>query len=126
MHMKRKRDSMSDLISRESAMELIEIVFEDAIYGGEFIDAYEPVKTAIMAVSAEELPEPKRGRWENREGYDNWNCSECDHEIVGYDENPVEYGVNYCEKCGAYMVSEQPEEATWKNSFLMQRFMKQE
>ena len=83
---------MSDLISRESAMELIEIVFEDAIYGGEFIDAYEPVKTAIMAVSAEELPEPKRGRWENREGYDNWNCSECDHEIVGYDENPVEYG----------------------------------
>jgi len=72
----------------------------------------------------------RRGKWENREGYDNWNCSECDYEVVGYDENPAEYGVNYCEKCGAWMNWEQKTEpqaeAVEESNFFMERFMKQE
>lgn len=45
----------------------------------------------------------KNGQWINTE-YDEWNCSECQKNlIVGYDENPVNYGVNFCSHCGADM-----------------------
>ena len=44
------------------------------------------------------------GRWENREGYDSWNCSECNFEICGYDDNPANYtDARYCSRCGAKM-----------------------
>ena len=45
----------------------------------------------------------KHGRWVNTE-YDEWECSECQKNlVVGYDENPSNYGVNFCSCCGARM-----------------------
>ena len=45
----------------------------------------------------------KHGRWINTE-YDEWECSECHNNLVcGYDENPANYGLNYCSGCGARM-----------------------
>lgn len=36
-------------------------------------------------------------------GKEMWRCNNCDNEIAGYDKMPSEYGVNYCDRCGAKM-----------------------
>lgn len=76
---------MSDLISRQDALNAVEIVLWD---GGEWYDE------AIKSISSAE----KHGKWlsDNLVG---WLCSNCGEHIV---LNVALHG-NYCPNCGAKM-----------------------
>lgn len=63
------------------------------------------VALAIVTLRSDLQP-VVHAHWIRYDDTDGWNCSACGCDICGYDDNPAEYGVNFCERCSAKMDEE--------------------
>lgn len=102
---------MSDLISRNNAVEAIE--FEKVYITAGYVSEGNPLKqynkgldNAIKAINslAPAHPERKTGKWQRRKGSDCWECSQC-HAVLESDDI-VRHNFYYCYHCGADMMDE--------------------
>lgn len=80
--------------------------YEDALGCLDSAPTIDPETLPIVRELRAQLAECKpvvHAHWIRYDDTDGWNCSSCDYDICGYDDNPAEYGVNFCERCGAKM-----------------------
>lgn len=102
---------MSDLISRSKLREEAESlrVTITGLRSGKGIlaDYMKQYRESFLRMIDEqpevEAAEVVHGRWENTDGYDEWECSECKHLICGYDDDPADGEMKFCSMCGADM-----------------------
>lgn len=98
---------MSDLISRQAAIDAISVALADLhnAYAVGLIRAQKIISELPPA-----QPERKTGKWKRKivdSGFNaDWICSEC-----GWKTSLEEHGYNFCPNCGADMRGEQDEQA---------------
>ncbi len=96
-------DTMTDLISRQAAIDAIERLILPQVKGETAAEEINRVAWRCAINCAEEMighlpPAERHGRW-----IDGWICSQCGET---YHTNGAEYGWNYCPNCGALMTDE--------------------
>lgn len=95
---------MSDLISRQKAVDAIHKEFDEVcVWDESGQTTANEVENILYEVPSVE-PERKKGRWQRRKGSDCWECSEC-HAILESDDI-VRHNYYYCYHCGADMMNE--------------------
>lgn len=82
---------MSDLISRQQAIDALMDRFKNSLIGQ---------KAATDTIKALPSAERKTGHWRLYE--DGWYCSNCEL-YPPFDCDPEEKGIPYCPNCGARM-----------------------
>ena len=108
---------MAEYISRDKAREIIENQQKAVCYNGRWgrnaaidvgkYDELEAVLDSIDAIPAAEVEPVRHGRWIDKQEDDltegMWRCSACGEDFYFLENNPSEYGINYCVNCGARM-----------------------
>ena len=90
---------MSDLISRQNAIDVLEILSEKMSEEGQTVMAQ---AVAVLKDLHSEEPERKKGKWIPVDSATvNGRCSVCGYESHLY-ENDV-YGEHYCPNCGSWL-----------------------
>lgn len=95
---------MSDLISRQKAINVFEILADKMTDEGKTV--MEQAVAVLKDLPSAE-PERKTGEWRHL-GDDEWCCTNCGYVVSteGSWEHPKEQGKDYCEHCGADMRGE--------------------
>jgi DNA-directed RNA polymerase subunit RPC12/RpoP len=80
---------------------------QKAEYLEKWVDYSGVAEAFDMAIEALEQSKRKKGKWieVNSDMMPTYRCSECGAEF-NYWENPSEFGVNFCQNCGADMRGE--------------------
>lgn len=86
----------------------------DKEHGNEdFILGIESVLEYAQAIPAADVAPVVHGRWIDKQEDDltegMWRCSACGEDFYFSEDNPNEYGANYCTSCGAKMDGESGE-----------------
>ena len=70
-------------------------------------EAYNEFLTMLNETPAVEVEPVRHGRWIDKQEDDltegMWRCSACGEDFYFLEDNPSEYGTNYCVNCGARM-----------------------
>ena len=112
---------MSDLISRQDAIDLVrdvcdailrgcgshydgeDVVYDDLLEVDAILKCNKKIRIALKLMKSAQ-PERKKGRWiEQDDGWDGvyYQCSECREPFILIDGTPADNQYNFCPNCGA-------------------------
>lgn len=96
---------MSDLISRQAAIDAVNNAFDRETLLSGFVRSI-----AVRAIRNMPSVEPKHGHWDieiSHDGYQaTYHCSECGHQFKWIYDRVFPPVFKYCQKCGAKMEEE--------------------
>ena len=94
---------MSDLISRQAALEILD-VFEEDIESGNWGTAYLKARISMRELQSVE-PERKTGKWHLLDECANegWYCDQCHKKVFRADFSNTMKKYKFCPNCGAKM-----------------------
>lgn len=91
---------MSDLIDRQSAINVLEILADKMSDEGQTVMAQ--AVAVLKDLHPVEPEERKKGKWQRRKGSDCWECSQC-HAVLENDDLGM-HNFYFCYHCGANMM----------------------